>query len=383
MLALAVAGAAVWHAVRRIGCGAVYPKRDAPPFDVEVLSTSGSRVTLRGLRVTDACGTPVENWRKRGVWGLEWPGGYAQVGDIVQLDAAARVVVRPLWPHAGMLAAGTRAHLDAAVFRGDPAQAFGLPCEHVTYASELGPMPAWLVPGRHTTWAILVHGKGVTPREGLRILPTLHALGCPVLGIAYRNDAQAPGGQHLTYGYGQTEWRDLEAAVTYARARGAVDVLLVGFSMGGAIVMSFLLRSAEASCVAGVILDAPMLDLGGTVEAGLRAAGVPRPIRGVILEVARHRYGLDWRALDYVRQADGLRAPILVIHGAVDHLVPASTSDALATRRPDLVTYEKFAGAHHVGAWNVDRARYEAAVRAFVPRVARLGALAGEEAVAR
>ena len=37
---------------------------------------------------------------------------------------------------------------------------------------------------------------------------------------------------------------------------------------------------------------------------------------------------------------------------------------------PDLVTLERFGGDGHVQSWNVDRPRYERAVRAFLERVA-------------
>ena len=52
-------------------------------------------------------------------------------------------------------------------------------------------------------------------------------------------------------------------------------------------------------------------------------------------------------------------------------LVPVSISERFAKSRPDLVTYEFFAGAPHGGAWNVDSERYEAVVGEFVDRVAR------------
>jgi uncharacterized protein len=47
-----------------------------------------------------------------------------------------------------------------------------------------------------------------------------------------------------------------------------------------------------------------------------------------------------------------------------------AVSEALAAARPDLVTLERFGGDGHVESWNVDRARYERAVRAFLERVA-------------
>jgi len=46
----------------------------------------------------------------------------------------------------------------------------------------------------------------------------------------------------------------------YAFAHGARRLVLVGYSMGGAIVSQFMQRSPLAPRVAGLVLDAPALD---------------------------------------------------------------------------------------------------------------------------
>ena len=56
-------------------------------------------------------------------------------------------------------------------------------------------------------------------------------------------EAASADGYHR---YGQTEWEDLAAAIQYALDHGAEDVVLVGYSMGGAIVVSLLYRSPLA-----------------------------------------------------------------------------------------------------------------------------------------
>ena len=67
---------------------------------------------------------------------------------------------------------------------------------------------------------------------------------------------------------------------------------------------------------------------------------------------------------------------MLVFHQTGDPTVPVAISEALAAARPDLVTLERFGGDGHVQSWNVDRPRYERAVRAFLERAPAAAACA-------
>ena len=133
--------------------------------------------------------------------------------------------------------------------------------------------------------------------------------------------------------------------------------------------MNFLAQSPLAGRVRGVILDSPMLDLGAAIARAARRRRIPGIVRAPAQRLAAVRFGIDWRALDYLERVNALTAPMLVFHGDADELVPVGVSDALAAARADLVTYERVPGAQHVRSWNVDPARYEEAVRAFLQRV--------------
>jgi pimeloyl-ACP methyl ester carboxylesterase len=195
--------------------------------------------------------------------------------------------------------------------------------------------------------------------------------GLPVLDIAYRNDAGAPADPSHRYGWGATEWRDLEAAVQYARGHGAQQVVLFGSSMGGSIVASFLEHSASASLVRGIVLDAPALDFRATVDFGATQRSLPLglPIPGVLTStaewIAGWRYDVDWPALDYL-PGDWLHVPALVFHGTADQTVPVSTSDAFRAAHPALVQEVRVPGAGHVASWNADPAGYSAREVAFL-----------------
>ena len=178
------------------------------------------------------------------------------------------------------------------------------------------------------------------------------------------------------YRFGAEEWEDLEAAGTFALAAGAEDVILVGYSMGGAIVASFLYNSEAASSARGVILDSPALNLDeiidfrGTQE---RVFGLPLPgpLTGLAKLLTTLRFGVDFNAMNHLDHADELSpsTPILLFHGSDDTSVPVSLSEELAEARPDIVEYHVFSDASHVGSWNLDSERYEAVVHAFLARL--------------
>lgn len=90
----------------------------------------------------------------------------------------------------------------------------------------LGPLPAWQLAGTRPTWVLLVHGRGGAREDWLAMLPALVRAGFPVLDLSYRNDVGAPASPDGYSHLGDTEWRDVEAGVRYARAEGAADVVL-------------------------------------------------------------------------------------------------------------------------------------------------------------
>lgn len=249
------------------------------------------------------------------------------------------------------------------------------PFREISVEGPLGAMPAWFVPGRESsgnTWAIMVHGKGGTRAEPLRALTTASDIGLDALVITYRNDTDAPTTTPEQYGYGATEWLDLESAVRYALEQGAEDVVLFGFSLGGSIVAAFLDNSPLANDVAAVVLDSPMLDVKQTVYHGaaqrdLPIVGLPVPqsLAWSAMQISRLRFGSDWYDADYLDDVGWVDAPTLVFQGLADKTVPASTSRELAAQS-SLVTLVEVEGAGHVESWNVDPDVYDSQLRDFL-----------------
>jgi alpha-beta hydrolase superfamily lysophospholipase len=231
-------------------------------------------------------------------------------------------------------------------------------------------MPAWLVPARSRTWAIVVHGINSTPQTGLRVVPALHRAGLPTLLITYREDLGAPASPDGFHHMGLTEWRDLAVAARYALAHGARRLILVGYSMGGAIVSQFMERSPLAPRVAGLVLDAPALNWKEILSFNATEMGFPSfgalPVEWAI----GARIDADWDSLDALQHPDDFQLPILLFHGTEDDVVPISTSDDFAAELPRWVTYFRVPRAGHTEAWNVDHALYEERLGAFLARTA-------------
>ncbi|MDO8614128.1 MAG: alpha/beta hydrolase [Dehalococcoidia bacterium] len=366
VLCLAILGGG-WYYADALKDGALAVDHDPDELDLRVAAADGTRITLQ--RVSAARDG---DWTRDGTFGLEWEGGYGRVGAILNRDGDQ--VVREFTAVRGVPPAGAPARLDSFAFAGNPLEARGIAFEDVSYSSPLGEFPAWFTPayrpgrpGSGDVWAVFVHGKGAGREEALRLLPAVSGVGLPALVITYRNDEGVP--EDGFYRYGASEWRDLDGAVQYALDHGARRVVLVGYSMGGGIVASFLYRSPLAGRVAGVILDSPMLDFAATVDWGARGSFAPWPVKAIGRAVAARRFDIDWGDLDYLKRAEELNAPILLFHGDADKKVPVATSDELARARPDTVTYVRVAGAGHVRSWNTNPRAYETAVRDFLLRV--------------
>jgi alpha-beta hydrolase superfamily lysophospholipase len=239
----------------------------------------------------------------------------------------------------------------------------------VPIRSELGENPAWFVPGRERTWAIVVHGINATPQTGLRIVPTLRRAGLPSLLITYREDLGAPASPDGFHHMGLTEWRDLGAAARYAFAHGARRLVLVGYSMGGAIVSQFMERSPLAPKVAGLVLDAPVLDWQAVLSFNATKMGFPSFLAKPVEWAIGARIDADWRSLDAIAHPEDFQLPILLFHGEEDDVVPISTSDDFAEELPEWVTYFRVPEAGHTEEWNVDPRLYERRLGAFLRRV--------------
>lgn len=372
------AGIGLASAAGSLGAGAylarllLTPERERPEIE-EILAVDGDTITLRATEETVVPG-------RYGLW-FDRGDGHLRLGEILAADEGS-VTRRIDAVDSGNPGPGP-ARWDGYYYSRSPDRSLGLTTYDVLVPSDIGDLPAWLVPGADPAtataqsgrWAILVHGRGATRHECLRAVPVLHRLGITSLIPTYRNDVGSPPSPDGLYNLGLSEWRDTEAAIAYAVAHGARDVVLMGWSMGGAIVLQTLDLSPLAQHVSRVVLDSPVIDWADVIAHQARLRKVPR----WLARLAESLLGAAWsrrlvgvhEPLDVARtnwqdRAGELRHSILLIHSADDEFVPVGPSRELAARRPDLVQFAQWHTARHVKEWNVDAPAWEQLVADYL-----------------
>ncbi|MGW6569435.1 alpha/beta hydrolase [Streptomyces sp. NPDC054975] len=355
------AGAAVLAAGRYAGDVALKATSGRPlPGDprLTVHATAPDRVSLtRSLASL-----------RPGTYGIEGGGVHAVVGPVLDRvpHTADTVVRRLVRVEHGDLGPGARVRFTPELHSGTPETALGVVQEDVEIPGELGSLPAWLVPGARPTWVIALHGIGTTRRHALNLVPFLSRRSVPVLCLSYRGDEGAPPSPDGLGHLGDSEWRDVDAAVRYALRRGAAHVVLLGWGTGASMALHAAAESGVRDAIRGLVLDSPVLDR----EATLRNLAAARRVPGPLLPLAvRAATGRGWPHGDRLPQATdpgALRVQTLVLHGPDDTIAPWEPSLELAARRPELVTLHTVRGAPHAAMWNADPVRYEEALRRFL-----------------
>ncbi|MEU8888411.1 hypothetical protein [Streptomyces sp. NPDC048442] len=359
-------GAAAVAAARYVGDAALKapPGRPTPSGPrVTVHATEPGQVTLtRGLATL-----------RTGTYGLEGAGPegaavHAVVGPVLNaVPHEAHTVVRRLERVTqGSLEPGAKVRLTPQIHTGDPKSALGLDFEDVEVMGELGTLPAWFVPGSRTTWVIAVHGLGTTREHPLNVMGLLHRYRLPVLDLGYRGDPGAPRSPDGLGHLGDSEWRDLDAAIRHAVRQGAERIILYGWSTGAAMAVHAATSSAVRHLVCGLVLDSPVLDWEATVRALAAARRTPAALLPLAVRAAQGSTGPHGDRLREAADPNGLRVPALIFHGPGDTVAPWGPSRALAAARPDLVTLHTVPDASHAAMWNADPAAYEEALRRFL-----------------
>lgn len=346
----------------RQATSATYRRR----YDIVPLAVSNGRIELAATRRTLAPGE----------FGLHLSSGGppAVIGAV--LFVRGKAVVRRLLYRPPGLTLKSRGRwsgivsIDPSTVASDFVQTF--------VATPLGPAPAWMIDRGTSRWVIHVHGHGSDRRQTLRGVDTASTLGLSSLVISYRNDGEAPrspdGRSHL----GESEWRDLEAALSFVKERGGNECVVFGWSLGATIALNTLRRSPIGTMIKGIAMVAPVLSWEEVLRANAHHQRLPRFLGSLAARLLASRglsrlAGLDTplKVLesDRARFAGRLNVPVLIIHNRNDWSVPIDTSIYFAQTFKDRVELAEFNCSGHTQEWNSDRVGWDLAVRRWYGRL--------------
>lgn len=245
----------------------------------------------------------------------------------------------------------------------------------------IGRVPAWYVPPATaesvTRWAIHIHGRSAIRAETLRGVAITRELGFHSISCSYRNDPEAAPPSVGRYALGVEEWRDIDSALRYAVSQGAKEIVLYGWSMGGAIALQVLKHSPFRDRIRAIVLDSPVLDWKSVLRFHGRLSHLPNSTmqlgfwmleRGLVRSGAPQ--GIPFDALSAEAVLRGDHVPVLVLHSSDDGYVPIEPAEHLA-RNNARVTLKRFSVARHCKLWNFDKEEYERAVKGWLQPILR------------
>ncbi len=184
---------------------------------------------------------------------------------------------------------------------------------------------------------ILLHGRGGLKENMLTVAQRFVAADFRCVVYDARAHGES-GGRFCTFG--ATEKADLSAVLDQVerrlRERGESlgPVLAFGNSLGAAVT---LLALPEESRISGAVVVAPYASFREQVSRsiGLMTRGLfPRPLREIMIRSACFRGRFDANAVAPEVSVKRVAAPVLLIHGGLDQVIPVEDSRRLLRALP-------------------------------------------------
>ncbi len=230
---------------------------------------------------------------------------------------------------------------------------WGLAYEDVYFTTEDGvKLNGWWVPGKGSPVTLLwFHGNAGNISHRVDTLKDRHdRLGVNIFIFDYREYGRSEGkvSEEGTY-------RDGTAAIKYLRGRPGLDpakIVLFGESLGGAVAVEMAIRY---DCAA-LIMESPFLSI-----AEMAKVSFPFLPVGPLL---RTKYNT-------LSKIGKVKAPILIVHGEQDEIVPFRHGRRLFEAAPEPKEFFPIRGAHHNDISVVGGTAYLDKLSQFLGRVSR------------
>jgi pimeloyl-ACP methyl ester carboxylesterase len=222
----------------------------------------------------------------------------------------------------------------------------------------------WWIPGTRHQTIVMIHGWTSSRQEPMSRAGYLLDAGYNVLVFDLRGHGQSDG-NYTTMGWAEPD--DVVAAVAFARSRDPGPIVLLGYSMGGALAVETGARDAD---VAAVIEDSGFADLSSVFDAGFqRVTHLPAVPFGLpLVTIGQMDLRLPLSSLRPSDDAAHLHKPLLAIVGTGDRVVPPNEGFDLFRVAPGPKQLLVLPGVGHVDGYRADRAQYEHAVLSFLAR---------------
>lgn len=269
---------------------------------------------------------------------------------VSEAPAGTSFAIEARRPRADGLEDGLLVDLRSEVAPVSPAD-LGLPFLPVAFPNRQGlTLRGWFVPAppgtRKPVGAVVYgHGNASDRRDWLPIATAVHEAGLAQLlfDFAGRGDSD---GDVITLGAREAE--DLVAAVAWVRRADGVDpgrIAIAGRSMGAA---AAILAAAEERRIRALVLDSPFADLPSVLDRVLAERYLPPAlVRPLLVRFAGWRAGYDPAEIRPEEAIRRVAAPILLLHGEEDALVPIEHARRLSAAAEGPVTFLPLEGEGH------------------------------------
>lgn len=209
---------------------------------------------------------------------------------------------------------------------------FALDAEDVTIA---GPnhraLKGWFItcPGddRPRPAVLVIHGWNSAASLMLPVASLVHDAGAHALFL----DARCHGRSDEDGFASMPRFaEDVDAGLRWLRDDPRVEpacVVLLGHSVGAG---ASLLAASRDPRVAAVVSIAAMAHPGTLMRANMRARGIPAPLITIILREIERAIGLPLSTFAPISTISRIRAPVLLLHGGRDDVVPPTDATRLA-----------------------------------------------------
>lgn len=200
-------------------------------------------------------------------------------------------------------------------------------------------------PASHTV-TIYFHGNAGNVYHRLRDLQHLRGIGTNVLAVSYRGYAKSGGSpsEDGIYGDGRAAYEYAVTGLEFPPSR----IFLFGRSLGTTVAVDL----AQRKDLAGVILVSPLSnarDMAGAMGLGFGA------------DLAGDAFRNDWKVRSVI-------APLLVIHGTQDRVIPIELGRKVFDAAPGWKVFQVIQDAGHNDLSDRFTRRYWESVRAFIER---------------